>query len=175
MRVLNRVVCAVLALSLLVGGLLVASEVVLAGIGREQWLVPYGSWQRTAETTPWSDSGLRLALAGLVLAGLVLLALQLSRRRSDEMVMARSAGADAHLDRRSAERWLAERVQRVEGVVDATARLGRRAAVVRVAPVGRRAEGLEERVRQAATDHLRELGLAEPLRVTVEVHSGGGR
>lgn len=175
MRIANRVLCAVLALSLVVGGLLAAAEVVLAGLGREPWLVPYERWERVLRTTPWSDGGVRLVLAGLVAAGVALLALEAVRRRPEELAMAPGPAAEAVVDRRSAERWLAGRVHRVEGVVDASARLGRRTAVVRVGSVGRSTEGLEPRVREAVAGHLDELGLAKPLRVGVEVRPGGGR
>lgn len=92
-RVINRALCAVLALALLVAGLVVISEIVLAGLNRGPWLVPHDRWWRWATTTAWSDRGARLLFAGLVLAGLVLLTLEAWRRRSSSLPLAPGPGA----------------------------------------------------------------------------------
>ena len=48
MRVVNRVIAAVLALALLVGGLLVAVEIVVAGFDRRPWVLPHDRWYASA-------------------------------------------------------------------------------------------------------------------------------
>lgn len=172
MRVADRVLSAILALALMVGGLLVAAEIVLGGLGRGPWILPYDRWERSAVATPWSDGNARLIGLALVGGGVVVLAVQVARRRPQALDL--TGGKDrapASLDRRGVERWLADRVERVEGVADARTRLRRRVAVVRASSVGQDHHDVERRLRETVAGHLGELDLAMPLRVDVRVAS----
>lgn len=172
MRVANRILCAVLALALLAGGLVVAVEIVLAGLGRRPWLVPHDGWRNWATVTTWSARSARVLFAALVVVGLALLALELWRRRPPALPLASATGdVAAELDRRSMERWLADRVERVEGVSGAQAEAGAKVVHVRADSVGGDAGVVEQRVRDAVGRHLEELALARPLRVKVDVRS----
>lgn len=172
MRIANRALSAVLALILLVSGLVVAIEVVLGVVGRGPWLVPYDRWERSAQTTPWSDGDLRLLFAALVVAGVVLLAVEVARRRPEALTLSGGqGGVEARLDRRGVERWLADKVERVDGVTDARARLGRKEVRIHVGTVERDTAATEQRVGQAAARHLGELALHSPPQARVEVRS----
>ncbi len=178
MRVANRVLSAVLALALAVGGLLVAVEIVLGGLDRGPWILPYDRWERTALGTPWSAGNIRLLCLALLVVGVLVLAAQVARRRPETLALAGSGGrSTTSLDRRGVERWLAERVERVEGVAGAQVKVGRKAAVVRATAVGRergeRVE-MERKVGDAVRRHLEELALAQPLRADVGVASTSG-
>lgn len=172
MRIANRVLSAALALSLVVGGLLVAAEVVVGVVGRGPWLVPYDRWERSARTTPWSDGDVRLLFAALVLAGAVLLVVEVARRRPEALtVRSGKGGVEAQLDRRGVERWLADKLERVDGVTEARARLGRKDVRVHVGTVERDTATTKQRVDEAIARHLGELELDQALPARVEVRS----
>ena len=171
-RVVNRVLCAVLALALLVAGLVVIIEIVLAGLQRGPWLVPHDRWWRWATTTAWSHRSARLLFAGLVLTGLVLLTLEVRRRHPSSLPLAPGPGGVAsELDRRDVERWLAEWAGRVEGVTEAQAEVRNRVVRVRAGSVGGDTGAAQQRTRDTLARHLEELGLARPLAVKVDVRS----
>lgn len=170
MRILDRALSAALALALLAGGLVTAVELVLAGFDRSPWLIPYDRWLATARTTPWSDAGVRLFCAGLVVAGLSLLVVEGLRRRPDAFALAaQGSGVAAELDRRKLERWLVEQVEQVEGVVHAGAKVGARAAMVEVSSVGRDTAPVAVGVKEHAGRCLDQLGLDRPPRLRVKV------
>lgn len=172
---LNRALCAVLALVALIGGLVVAAEIVVAGFERGPWLIPYDRWDRFARTTPWSDGDVRLAGAALVGVGIAILAVQLLRRRPAALALvAVSGGTPASLDRRGTEWWLSERAAQVAGVVDADVRLGRSVAVVRARSLDRDTAGVERRLADDTSGQLVALGLDQPRRVKVQVRARAG-
>lgn len=172
LRPLNRVLCALLALLLLVGGLLVAVEILLAGLDRSPWLVPHDQWRDWATTTSWSQREARLLFVGLAVVGLALLLVELWRRRPSSMPLAAGPGGVASdLDRRGIERWLAERVRRVEGVSQAQAEVGARVVRVRAGSVGGDAAAVEQRIREMVRGSLEELALGRTLQAKVDVTS----
>lgn len=170
MRIVDRVVSAVLGLALLVGGLLVAIEIVLAGLNRSPWLLAHDRWIALARTTAWSEPDLRLTFAGLVVAGALLLVVELARRRPQVLPLAaQGPGVVTVLDRREVERWLVERVERVDGVAGAGVRVGSRSALVEATSVGRVTGEVEVGVRQVASDSLESLHLDRATRLRVKV------
>ena len=170
MRILDRVVSAVLGLALLVGGLLVAIEIVLAGLNRRPWLLPHDRWSASARTTPWSDPDLRLVFVVLIVVGILLLVVEGARRRPEALpLVARGQGVVTALDRRQVERWLEERVERVEGVTGAGVRIGSGSAQVEATSVGRDTGAVEAGVREVATSSLESLDLDRTTRLRVKV------
>lgn len=171
MTVLNRVLCALLALAVLAAGLLVAAEILAAGLDRGPWIVPYDRWQRTLRTTPWSDLAVRLVSAGMVVVGVVILVLQAWRRRPGALVLAPTAGgAAARLDRRRAEQWLSEHLGRVDGVGSAAVRLDAKVARVRARTTEADPSATERRLRDDLDHQLERLGLESRLRTKLDVH-----
>ena len=175
MRVLNRFVSALLALALLVGGLLVAAEIVSAAFGRDEPLVlRWDRWYDEASTTPWSDPDVRLAFAGLLLAGVLLLLLEAARRRPTAVPVATvDPGVRADLDRKGLESWLGQRLEGVHGVSSAKTRISKSAATVRAETTGRETRRLQDELRVEAGRALEELQLSRPLPVKVSVRSTG--
>jgi hypothetical protein len=174
MRALNRAVSAVLALLLLLGGVLVALEIVAAFFGREQpLLLPWDEWYRSAVDTPWSDPDLRLAFVLLLAAGVLLLGLEAASRRPQAVAMAGHDGAaPADLDRRGLERWLTARLSRVDGVSKTKVGISRKGAVIDAATPGRETERVRDQLRVTAGEALAELDLARPMPLRVRVQSG---
>lgn len=175
MRILNRIVSALLALALLAGGLLLAVEIASAAFGRTDPLVlPWDRWFDDATTTPWSDPDWRLGFAALVAAGILLLLLEAARRRPTAVPLAPSDSAvRADLDRKGLEAWLGQRLESVQGVSSAKARISKSAATVKAQTAGRDTGRLQEELRTEAGRALDELELARPMPVKVSVQSTG--
>ena len=171
-RVTNRIVAALLAVALIVGGALVAIEVALAAAGQDPWIIPYDSWHQSAEDTTWADPAAQLLFALVALAGLVLLLLELARRRAPALALAgNDADARADLDRHGIERWLATRLADVEGVTGTRAKVRKRVVDVSAQTPQRDTGDVEQRLEQAARSHIDELDLAHPLKVRAKVSS----
>lgn len=170
MRLVNRVLAAVLALALLVGGLLVAVEIVVAGFGHEPWVLPHDRWYRSARARHWDSAPPRWIFIGLVVAGLALLALQVTRRRPRALDLT-PAAVPADLDRRGLERALVREASRVDGVAGARVRVEGDKAEVLASTDRRQAGDLQPRVAQALDRRVGSLGLARPPAVRVKVRS----
>jgi hypothetical protein len=172
-RIVTRLISALLALALLVGGLLAALEIAAAGFGREEDLVvPWRDWRQDLLDTPWEDYVVRVVLAAMLAVGLLLLFLLLARRRPTAVRLAdRAEGTTAELDRSGIERHLASCLRRVDGVGGTTVRVrGGKARVSAVTPA-RDTAPVASSVQSAADRALGELGLASSLPVRVSVSS----
>ena len=167
-RLVNRAVAAAIALTLLLGGLVVAVEIVVAGIGSDPWVLPHDRWYREGRTSAWSSPEARWLFLGLVAAGLLLLGLQLARRRTDALPLAGSQPHPAEVSRRSLERSLARTAQRVDGVASARASVSPARARVQAATNRRLVKDLEPRVAELTAARLRALGLSDTA-VAVDV------
>jgi hypothetical protein len=173
-RVANRVVAAVLALGLLVGGLLVAVEIVVAGFDRRPWVLPHDRWYVSARLRSWDSAPPRWIFIGLVVAGLVLLFMQLARRRPGALALTPGA-IPADLGRRSLEKSLVREATRVDGVATAKARIADDKVEVVASSNRRQTDDLGPRVTQALDRRLSTLGLARPPAVRVKVHGRSDR
>ncbi|MDP8975025.1 MAG: DUF6286 domain-containing protein [Actinomycetota bacterium] len=172
MRILSRLLALALALSLVVGGVLVAVEIVLAEIGRDPWVIPYDQWYRSARVNAWSSPSTRQLALALVAAGLLLLFLQLLRRRPTALPMEKGPSIHpADLNRRGVERSLVRAVNRVDGVASAKARISNSRTRI-TASSNRRIPGdLEARVTRAAEERMAALRLARPPALSVTLQS----
>jgi hypothetical protein len=172
-RTVTRLVSALLALAMLVGGALAALEIAAAGLGREEDLVvPWRDWRQDLLDTPWEDFTVRVWLFAILGVGALLLFLLLARRRPTAVRLAdRVAGARAELDRSGLERHLTACLQRVDGVGGVGVRVrGGKARISGVTPA-RDTAPVESSLRGAADRALSELGLASSLPVRVAVSS----
>ena len=174
MRVANRVLAAVLGLALFVGGLLVAVEIVVAGFDRRPWVLPHDRWYTSARLRPWESAPPRWILIGLVVAGLMVLFLQLARRRPSAFALTPGA-VPADLGRRSLEKALVREATRVDGVAAAKAKVSEDRVDIVASSNRRQTEDLGPQVTQALDRRLGALGLARPPAVKVKVHGRGDR
>ena len=173
MRVVNRVVAAVLALALLVGGVLVALEIVVAAFGRDPWVLPHDRWYRGLLDHSWDDDASRWVFIGLLVAGLALLALQVARRRPGTLPLS-AGGAPADLGRRSLERSLVRAATSVDGVSRAKVRVSPDRADVTATTNRRQADEVKPRLAEAVERRVRALGLAREPQVKVQVEGRDG-
>ncbi|MDP8975689.1 MAG: alkaline shock response membrane anchor protein AmaP [Actinomycetota bacterium] len=171
MRVANRALAAAVALALLVGGLLVAAEIVVAGFGAEPWLLPHDQWYRSGVDNAWSSPASRWFFVALTAAGVALLALQVARRRPEALPLRPDQPAAAvEVSRRSLERSLERAAGRVDGVASAKARVSPSRAHLSAKTDSLAGPDLEAGVAEAARKQLRALGLPEP-QITVSVRN----
>ena len=174
MRIVNRVLAAVLALGLLVGGLIVAVEIVVAGFDRRPWVLPHDDWYRSALQRTWESAPPRWIFIGLIAAGLVLLFIQIARRRPTALALTPGA-VPADVGRRSLERSLAREATSVDGIAAAKAKVRKDKADVVASSNRRQTDDLAPVVSQVLDRRMAAVGLARPpaVRVKVQGRSGG--
>ncbi len=171
-RTTNRIVSALLAVALVVGGVLVAIEVILAALDRGPWVLPHEGWARSARETMYTDRSARILFLLLAVAGIALLLLELLRRRPPALRMSEGEnGLEADLDRRGVERWLATRLTDIEGAAGAKAKITRRAVDIKAQTPQRDVADVQRRLEGAAQENLDQLDLAQPLRARAKVTS----
>ena len=170
-RIVDRIVAGIVALVLLVGGVLVAIEIALQAAGREEpWVLPWDTWYREGLETLWSDPTVRAVSIGLLVAAVLLLALQLAPRRPSALPWRPRADAvQVDLDRRGLAHWLEARLAQVGGVGWVRVRARRRSVRVRADAVARDTAPIEQRLDEAAVDRLTELDLMRRPSVHVRV------
>jgi hypothetical protein len=173
-RVTNRVIAAVLALALFVGGLLVAVEIVVAGFDRRPWVLPHDRWYTSARLRSWESAPPRWIFIGLIAAGLLLLFVQVARRRPSALSLTPGA-IPADIGRRSLEKALVREATRVDGVAAAKAKVGDDKADVVASSNRRQTDDLGPKVTQALDRRLSTVGLARPPAVRVKVQGRSDR
>lgn len=172
MRVLDRVLAGLLGLVLLVGGLLVAVEIGLAALDADPWLIPHDRWRRTLLDTRWDDRSVLWIALAVAAVGLIVVLAELLRRAPVEIPLAGGPHAGT-IHRSSAERSLARRVERVDGIRLPRAKL-RPARLIIVARTSRHDHTeLRTRLEEAATSEVGRLGLARDPRVVTRLRRDG--
>ncbi|MDP8992854.1 MAG: DUF6286 domain-containing protein [Actinomycetota bacterium] len=176
MRILGRLVALAVSLGLVVGGALVAVEIVVAELGAGPWVIPYDRWYLSARKNAWSSASARTLFLAMAGAGLVLLVLQVVKRRPRSLPLeAGGAQHTAAVRRRGLERSLVRAVTRVDGVATAKARVSEKRARVTASSNRRLPGDLEQRVTEAARQRLAAMKLARPPEVAVRLqHRGDG-
>jgi hypothetical protein len=169
MRTANRVVTAVIGLALLVGGVLTAAEIATAFVGRGQWIVPYTNWYRDARANDWQNGGVRGLFVLIGAVGLVLLIMQLVRRRPLTIALRSSTKASYVIRRRSLEQSLTRSVQHVDGVESAAVRIDRRSVRVSARSHRRLPGDVETAIHEAVDGRLNRLELNDPLATRIRL------
>ena len=175
MALTRRILSVLLALVLLLGGLLAAFEIVLALLGRTPWLIPQEDWARRLREQTWDTSTVRAVLVGMVVVGLVLLVVGLSRGRPASLTLPTRAGDSTQVtvtaSRRGIERTLEQAVRESDGITGAKVSVSRRTANVWATSRSRAPGDLRAGVESALAARLADLGLTDTLRTKVRVTS----
>jgi glucose dehydrogenase len=161
----NRVLSALLALVLVVGGLLVAVEIVLAQLGRQALLIPWEAWARWLGGQTWDTSTVRLVLAGLVVVGLVLLILALRPGKPRRLALPDTGS----IVRRALQQNLADTAARASGVASASAKAGRRTVTITATTANPNTTEVQKAAQAAVNQRLDQIGLARRLRSRVRI------
>jgi len=173
--VVNRTVAALLAMVLMGGAVLALIEIFLAAIGRSPLLVPHAQWTDWLQQQTWNSAISYAVLAGLVLAGLLLLVLAVRPGKPGTLSLpAQMHDVRVHASRRSVEKSLVAVTSRVSGVNGARASAGRRAVRVQATTAARAEPELKGKVIDAVDRRLQDLGL-ERLRSRVRLKARSGK
>ena len=176
MSVVNRVLAALLALALLLGGLVAATEIVLAQLDRPHWLVPHEVWSAWLRQRSYSDGLTRAVLIGMAVLGLLLLLAALRRGKPRSLALpSATEGVTVTASRRGIERALRDAAARTSGVTSVDVKAARRTIKVTAHTAARSAGDIQRQVADVVTAKLAELGLAGRLRPKVGVRTGQGR
>lgn len=166
----NRVLSALLALLLVVGGLLVAVEIVLAQLGRQALLIPSSAWASWLGGQTWDTFTVRLVLSGLVVVGLLLLILALRPGKPRRLALP-ATGTNLHVSiaRRALQQNLADTAARASGVASASAKAGRRTVTVTATTANPNNTEVQKAAQAMVNQRLDQLGLARQLHSRVRI------
>jgi hypothetical protein len=177
-RGFDRVVAVILGLVLLGLGALVTAEVIWSkGLERSGHLVlPYESSSRYLHQHVWSSTEIRAISAGVAAVGLIVLLLELKRRRPGLLTMAGStAGVVTGISRRSLGRALTRVAISTPGISDAKTRVRRRRATVRARSHLRDPGDLQQQLYRELSESLESMQLTRLLRLRVGLSHREGR
>lgn len=173
MRVVDRVLAGLLGLLLLAGGLLAAVEVGVAALDWDPWVIPHDRWRRTALDTRWDDRSVLWVAIAVGAVGAIIVLAELRRRTPVEIPLADGPHTGT-IHRSSAERSLSRRIEHLDGIRMARAKLRPRRVTI-VARTSRHDHTeLRTRLEAAATSEVGRLGLAAEPRVTTRLRGDGG-
>ena len=171
MRLVNRLLAALLSLALIVAGVLVVVEVVAQRLGRNPAVVDWPHLYDWARRTPWQQGSVRVACILLAVAGLLLLAAELKRSKPDRLAV-RSETTDAAYTRRGVAGTIRSAVSDIDGINSASVSVSRRKVKVAATTAGLQpftAETLREPTIATAQQRLDSLELQSPPALSVEV------
>ena len=173
MRVANRPLAFILAVALLTCSVVVIAEVIGFAVHHSPLLVHWTTWHHWARSTRWDAFVVRVWATVLMVIGLVLVGLEVKRRRVTRLPLGTAGQAtDATVTRRGLARMLRVEATGVDGITGATVRVRRRRARVTAASGARgqaAASTLTEPVTQALAARLDSLGLRHAPRLTVRI------
>jgi|GEM_PF-722829 len=176
MRLVNRLLAALLSLALIVAGVLVVVEVVAQRLGRDYAIVDWQHLHDWAGRTPWQQGSVRVASIALIVLGLVLLAAELTPGRPSRLAV-RSCDTDAAYTRKGVAASIRSAVTDVDGIDSAAVSVSRRKIKVEASTPGLQpftAEDLAEPVTAAARQRLDALELRTPPTLAVQVRTATG-
>jgi hypothetical protein len=171
MRLLNRLLAALLSLALIVAGVLVVIEVITQRLGRRPAIVDWPLLYDWAQRTPWQQGSVRVTCILLIAIGLLLLAAELKRSRPSRLAV-RSDSTDAAYTRRGVAATIGSAVSDVDGINATSVSVGRRKVKVEATTAGLQpftAETLQEPATTAARQRLDALELQAPPALSVTV------
>lgn len=173
MRIINRPLGFLLAAALLAASVIVVVEVIAAAVHSSYAIVDWHIWSRWAARTEWRRLVIRVWAVVLMLAGLLLLALQLKPRRTPRLRIASDDEAtDAAITRRGLREAARTAATSVDGVSTASVAVSRRKIAVNGTAAARdhaAATKLTDQVVHAIDTKLKPLGLRRQPRVSVRV------
>ncbi len=162
MRTLNRAIVAIVGLALLAGGVLAAIEIAVAFAGGKPWVLPYDAWYRNARTHDWQNGTARAVFVLLAATGLILLALQVLRRRPSTVALHSDSAVTYTLRRRNLEQSLTRSVRNVDGVESAAVKIGRHAVRIDARSHRQLPGDVKPSIQTTVEARLRELQLEDP-------------
>jgi hypothetical protein len=178
MRILNRLLVALLSLAIAGAGLLTAAEVLVA---RTSWphdpplVVPYDHWLRVLRPHTWDQTAVRLICIGVLIIGVLLVVAAATAQERRMPLVSAHPDVEMSTTRRALARALRKDASQVDGVATVSSRVSRRTARV-VATIRIGDEGAVERELQSRlTERLESISLAGTPRLGVTVKTRRSR
>lgn len=167
----NRLLAALVSLTVVVGAVLLIGEVIRWALGMQEWVVPYRDWWRSLDELSVGDDRFLVAAAIAAALGLLLLLFELVPRGPTSLATAPLADGVTTVATRGGVRSAAVSAARsVSGVRSASASVRRRSVGVTVhTRVRDVAPNLRQSVREAVEESLTALELRSRPRVRVLV------
>ena len=173
MRVINRPLALVLAVALAAASIILIAEVIAFAVHASAVIVHWPAWYRQAGRTHWNASVIRLWSIILIVAGVLVLGLELKPRRVTRLKLRSGQDAtDAAMTRRGVAGALRAAALDIDGVSTAAVTARRRRARVTAKSTVRdrpAADALKEPVTEACRRRLDDLQLRDPPRLRVRV------
>jgi hypothetical protein len=173
MRLVNRPLAVLLAAFLAVAGVLLIIEVIAVAVNATPAVIHWTTWHHWANKTRWNARVVRFWSIVLIIAGLVLLALELKPSRVNRSRMASEGDAtDAAMTRRGLAGALRAAATEVDGIRRADVKVKRRRALIAATAAAKdrdTAQALVGPVRESVDSRLQTLDLAHPPRVRIRV------
>lgn len=178
MRFINRVLAALLALGLIIGGLLLVIEVVAQRVGSAPVLVRWDTAYTWANKTTWQSNTLRIVFIVMAIVGLILLIAEIKRTAVRRLPAASSAGnVDIAFTRRGVASAVQGSATDIDGVRGAIAVVGKKSikviATSSSTDIGG-AKALTESVADAVQRQVNDLHLDPSPQVTVTMRARRG-
>lgn len=179
MRVVNRLLAALLSLALIGAGVLVIVEVIADRVNHRPAIVKWHGAYDWAARTPWQQGSVRVVCIIAAAVGLILLVVELKRPRVKRLTVAGDGDRDtinAAYTRRGVSAALETAVTEVDGVRSARVKVKRRTVRIRAATSARDMESarqLLEPARVAAQTRLEALQLARTPKLRVATAAKG--
>ena len=172
MRIVNRLLAFIVAVALAAAAVIVIVEVIAARAGAAPVIVGWHSILRWGRHNTWNADSVEVACVVSAVIGLLLLVLQLRRRRPTRVAVTSSSSTDAALTRKGISVTIRGAVTDVEGISASSAKVGHRRIKVNATSAGHddTARELKPTVRAAAQNKLDELQLASNRRLKVSVN-----
>lgn len=174
MRLVQRVLSALLALALLVGGVIALIEIILADTNESTSLIDRQAWRQHGLDNMWTADSVRAVLYGGCAAAAILIIVALARPRPLVLAAQPADDMDVVVRRRGLQASLGRAVRTVDGIGTAKVKFRRRTVRVKARARWNDTSGLPDAVTAAVTDRLAAFQLAAPPNVKVAVRAKKG-
>lgn len=174
MRIITRLLGALLGLVLLVGGLLLALEVGLTAARGSAQVVPYDTWLRWGRSHAWNSTPVLWTGLGMLLAGVLFLVLTLRRRAPLAVPGESREGMDVSFARKPLEKAVSRLAERSAGVEGVRVHLGRSKASVRGSSLASDLSATGKALEASLSEGLDHLPLAHTPTVDVRLKEAVG-
>ncbi|MFV0533667.1 MAG: DUF6286 domain-containing protein [Cumulibacter sp.] len=168
-RIMLRVVSALVALALVVGGCLVIGQVVVGMTSGSDFLIPTDEWYDALRTTNWDNSSpVYVAVALTIVGFLLLLVAALTKGRLFTLAPP-ADDVDVVVPPRAIAQMLRRQAEAVPGVGSASAEVSRDLARISVTAPLAATEAVEQDLAQALSHGLKQLPWVRVPRLEIEV------
>jgi hypothetical protein len=172
MRILNRILALIVSLALIAVGVIVIIEVIAAQSNSSPVIINWHATLRWGQSHSWSNTTIIVISAITAAVGLLLLIVQVWRRKPARLTIVSGAATDAALTRKGVGVSIRAAVVDVEGIASSKVKVGRRRIRVIARSTATRAHTAEElktEVDKAAATQLESLHLRNSRRLRVSV------